>query len=352
VRRTDTLIIGGGPAGAAAAILLARGRQPPLLIERRTQLTGVVCGGFLGWDALASLAELGVDAGALGAVPIGRLRLVAGACGMETNLPGRAAGLSRCRLDEAMLDLAVREGVDVLLGRTVRRLDGKTAELDDGTCIEADRLIIATGKHALRGAPRNGPAGVVGLRASVPAPSALAGHIELHLFRGGYAGLLTQEDGTANLCLSVSPARLREAGGRPEGLLAALVDEAPAIAGLGAAAQVWDTIAGVPYGWHTRTTEPDIYRIGDQAAVIASLAGDGIAIALASGKAAARAILAGADARSWQREFGRRAARPLKRAEAARSVAESTTAAGLAVRLLGQAPWIARMAAKSTRIGT
>ena len=71
----------------------------------------------------------------------------------------------------------------------------------------------------------------------------------------------------------------------------------------------WEAVAGVPYGWRALATEAGLYRIGDQAAVIASIAGDGIAIALASGAAAANACLAGESAESFQIGFARRAAR-------------------------------------------
>jgi flavin-dependent dehydrogenase len=351
VRRADTLFVGGGPAGTAAAILLARGGQRPLLVERRATPGGIVCGGFLGWDALASLRMLGIDPLALGAVPITRVKLIAGRRPAETRLPAAAAGLSRVRLDEAMLALAEADGVTLLRGMAARRVAGTVAELTDGSSIAGDRLIVATGKHALRGITRDAPGGSVGLRAAVPAPPGLAGTIELHLFRGGYAGLLVQEDGQANLCLSVRPERLREAGGQPEALVAALAREAPAISELGATAAHWDAIAAVPYGWRARTAPSGLYRIGDQAAVIASLAGDGIAIALASGRAAAEAILAGEGAATFQPRFGRRAARPLGTAEMIRGIAESSVLAGPAVACVRHLPWLLRHAARLTRIG-
>jgi flavin-dependent dehydrogenase len=351
VRRADTLIVGGGPAGATAAILLARSGQAPVLVERRERPGGIVCGGFLGWDALAALRALGVEPLALGAVPITHVRLVAGRHSAETRLPAEAAGLSRVTLDVAMLALAESAGASLLRGTAVKRVASTTAELADGSHIAAKQLILATGKHAMRGVARDAPAGSVGLRAAIPVPPHLKGRIELHLFRGGYAGLLMQEDGLANLCLSVQPERLREAGGQPEALIADLAKEAPEIADLGATAQHWDAIAAVPYGWRARTTSPDLYRVGDQAAVIASLAGDGIAIALASGRAAADAILASEDAATFTTRFAARAAKPLRHAETIRHIAEAPFAAALTVACLNRLPALARHAARLTRIG-
>ena len=171
--------------------------------------------------------------------------------------------------------------------------------------------------------------------------------IELHLYDGGYAGLLLQEDGQVNLCLSVAQRRMAE--GR-DALLAALWEEAPLLADrVGAPPADWEAIAGVPYGWRAKATAPQVYRVGDQAAVIASLAGDGIAIALASGIAAAQACLHGdgRGARDYQRAFARRALRPIKAAEALRHMAEHRWERPIMMRLSG----LAGLAARMTRIG-
>jgi flavin-dependent dehydrogenase len=354
VRRTAALIVGGGPAGSAAAITLARAGVMPVLIERAPGERDLVCGGFLGWDALAALGRLGLDAAALGAKPIHRLRLVAGGRTVETDLPKAAAGLSRRRLDAALLHLAEGAGAAVLRGRSARSLDGRRVRLDDGEEMEADALFLATGKHELRGIARalgDWPVSV-GLRAALPATralsEALAGTIELHLYDGGYAGLLLQEDGAANLCLTV--ARERMTGGA-EALIAALMAESPRLAErIGPAPARWDAVAGVPYGWRARATEPGCYRIGDQAAVIASLAGDGIAVALASGAAAAHACLAGESAQAYQRAFARHAARPLRIAEGLRNLAAHPLRRRLMMGL-ARVPGLAKAAARLTRIG-
>jgi hypothetical protein len=103
MRRTAALILGGGPAGSAAAIALARAGIEAELIERSEGPHDTVCGGFMGWDALAALERLGVDPAALGARPIRRLRLISAKRSIEVALPRLAAGLSRRTLDEAML---------------------------------------------------------------------------------------------------------------------------------------------------------------------------------------------------------------------------------------------------------
>lgn len=323
----------------------------PVVIERAPAERDMVCGGFLGWDAIAALKRLGIDPAALGARPIRTLRLVAGNRTVEAPLPRAAAGLSRRVLDAALLQSAEESGATVLRGRAVREVADRTARLDDGEELHADALFVATGKHELRGMAR--PIGArpvsVGLRAALPPAAGLEGAIELHLYDGGYAGLLVQEDGTTNLCLSAAQARMAE--GR-DAFLAALAEEAPRlIERIGGWPESWQAIAGVPYGWRARATAPGVYRVGDQAAVIASLAGDGIAVALASGAAAAQACLHGdgPGARAWQRRFARQAARPVRIAEALRHLAEHRGERAVMMQL-ARLGGLSALAARLTRI--
>lgn len=359
-RHVPALIVGGGPAGAAAAIALARGGIVAELIERQSEPRDMVCGGFLGWDALAALERLGVSAAALGARPIHHMRLVTATRTVEMDLPRPAAGLSRRRLDEALLAQAAAVGATVRRGVAARTGDAdRLIRLDNGEDLAADALFLATGKHELRGLARplgmRRGAGSVGLRAAIApgaAPAAdLAGFIELHPFDGGYAGLLLQEDGSANLCMSVAPDRLRRAGGIAP-MLDELAREAP---GLGRRIALvgeanWLTISNVPYGWRARGGAAGLFRLGDQGAVIASLAGDGIAIALTSGMAAAEAHLAGESAPAFQIGWARHARRPLAVAEMLRWAAERRLPRRIAAATIAAVPRLGGLAARLTRI--
>ena len=93
----------------------------PELVERSVVPQDMVCGGFLGWDALGLLARLGIDPVSLGARPIHRLRILAGERSEEATLPRPAAGLSRQALAAALLDAAATAGAIVRRGVAVRR---------------------------------------------------------------------------------------------------------------------------------------------------------------------------------------------------------------------------------------
>lgn len=332
------LIVGGGPAGTAAAIALALGGERPLLLERQREVGDALCGGFLSWRTLEALGRLGVDGDALGPAVVTQVRLLANGRERSAPLPRPARGVSRHRLDTLLLARAEAAGAEVFRGVAVRAIEAGVARTDDGTTL-AGPLLLATGKHDVRGAARpaaaRGDDPSLGLRLRLPPVRALdrlvGDAVELHLFDRGYAGLVRQEDGSVNLCMALRRSRLTEAGD-PERLLVALGKECP---GLGERL-AWrdraaiDAVANVPYGWRARTGTPDFYRLGDQAGVIPSLAGEGIGIALASGVAAARALLAREDAPHWQPRFARRLARPLAVAGAVRRLAERPAAARFA----------------------
>lgn len=356
MRREDLLILGGGPAGSAAAIALANAGARPLLLERQRETGDAICGGFLSWHSLAVLERLGIEK--LRGATVKRLRLFDSGGSAEAPLPRPARGVSRRHLDSLLLARAEAAGAGVERGVAVREADGRKLRLADGSELAADRLLLATGKHDLRGHGRpraaNDPA--LGLRVRLgPAPALarlVADAIELHLFDRGYAGLVLQEDGSANLCLAVRKSRLSDAGG-PAALLAGIGREVPALgerlAWLAADAPV-DAIAAVPYGWRTGVTEAGIYRLGDQCGVIPSLAGEGMGIALASGVAAAEAVTRGADAPAFQAGFAQRTRRPIAVARAILALAERPRSAPWLVGLMRTAPGLATLLARTTRV--
>ena len=359
MRRTPALILGGGPAGAAAAISLARGGVRPLVLERSRETGDALCGGFLSWRTLDTLERLGIAADVLNPEPVTRVRLFAGRSVAEAPLPRPARGVSRRRLDTLLLARAQAEGAMVERGVAVRGFADGAAQLADGAQVGGAAVLLATGKHDLRGLARPAEArGVdptLGLRIRLsrsPTLDALVGDtIELHLFDRGYAGLVRQEDGSANLCMAVHRSRLTEAGG-PEALLRALAGECPP---LGDRLASWsgepiDAVANVPYGWRARSTAPGLYRLGDQAGVIPSLAGEGMGIAIASGVIAARALLAGTAAPAYQRGLAATLARPIGVAHAIWRLAERPGSARALVALARTVPWLVDPAARATRI--
>ena len=356
------LIVGGGPAGTAAAIALARAGNCPLLIERSRETGDALCGGFLSWRTLETLAKLGVEADALNPAPTTRVRLFAKERTAEAPLPRPARSVSRHTLDTVLIAAAKAAGAAIERGVAVRGI-GETVRLDDGTELRPAALFLASGKHDIRGLARpaeaRGRDPTLGLRvriAAAPGLTRLIGDsIELHLFDRGYVGIALQEDGSANVCMAVHRSRLNEAGD-PERLLTALGAECPALGerlAYGAGTEAIDAIANVPYGWRLREGRAGLFRLGDQAGVIPSLAGEGMGIALASGVAAAQAFArGGADASAaWQLRFAHHIARPIGVASLIAGLGERSASAGALVAMARLAPSLVDLAARLTRVG-
>ena len=285
------LIAGGGLAGAAVACLLG---PEALLVEREAAAHDKICGEFVSAEAQGYLAQLGLDLAALGAAPIHSVRLIHKSRAAAAPLPFRGYGLSRRRLDAALLDLAVRRGAQVLQGHAVRGVLPGGLDVAGHGKLPGRAVFLATGKHDLRGVrrtPGRPPEDLVGLkmyfRLRPDQSDALDGHVELLLFRGGYAGLQLIEDRTANLCLLIRRERFAAAGSSWPGLQDALERKAPhlgrRLAGSVPLLERPLSIFRVPYGYVHRPASgdvPSLFRLGDQAGVIPSFSGDGMSIAL------------------------------------------------------------------------
>jgi flavin-dependent dehydrogenase len=353
------LVLGAGPAGCAAAIALAREGVRPILLDREAQAGDPLCGGFLSWRTAEQLRGLGVDPVALGATSVGKVALFAGGSELVTPLPSPAFGLSRRALDGALRKRAEAAGAEIQID-TARGIEGLEV-VGRRRRWSGDGLFLATGKHDLRGSGRPRPSRdpALGLRLRLPATpertALLAGRIELHLFDGGYAGIVLHEDGSANVCLAVRKSLLARSGGDPAALLGDLAERHPAFAARLASDRGTEieSIGAVPYGWIARRTEPGLFRLGDQAAVIPSLAGEGISIALASGALAARTWLDhGAEGASlFQRRMGAEAAAPLRAAGLARMLAESPRVARMGLALARRVPAVLLWLIEASRIG-
>lgn len=352
------VIIGGGLAGGAAATRLAMLGAQPLVLEREAAAHDKICGEFLSVEASAHLAALGFDAGRLGGAPIGHVRLHAGRRSAAAALPFVATGLTRRSLDWALLEHAEAHGAEVQCGTAVRHIADGAAITTAGPI--SGRLVLATGKHELRGQARD-TAGTISdligfkqfFKATPALRAQLAGTVAITAFDGGYAGLQCVEGERLNLCLLVSRQRFRALGGNWSSLFAALLRE-PGLALLGDAEALLAkplTISAVPYGFLARPEAADsLYRIGDQAAVIPSFCGDGMAMALHGGRLAADMVAAGATASAFQAQLRRDVGRQVRLATRLQRLATSDLGRFALVAGLGAVPVALAALARWTRV--
>lgn len=328
----EIAVIGGGPAGSAAAIQLVQAGREVCLLERKQEAHDKVCGEFISWEAGHYLSRLGLDLTSLGAVSIETVRLYDGEAMLDAALPFAAWSLSRRVLDAALLLKAEEAGVAVQRGVAVRALSRLHHEwalglTDQPTC-RAHAVFLASGKHDVRhwrrSAQPNSHRSIglkMHLRLADAAQEQLRGAVEVHLFKGGYAGLEPIEDGKANLCFLISKEIYDDCGKSWPALLAWLSNTSSHLnARLNGALSLWPrplAVSGVPYGYiaHPGAAVPGLFRVGDQMAVIPSFAGDGIAIALHSAALAARVHAAGGDSALYTRRAWRDFRRPVRSAQ-------------------------------------
>jgi flavin-dependent dehydrogenase len=345
----ENLVIGGGPGGSMLAMRLAAAGREVVLLEKERDAHHKVCGEFLSREAVAYLAQAGIEPRQLGAATIERVRVTSAKRTIDAPLPFTALSLSRFALDEGLLQQAANAGCEVRRGAIAERLErtnvGWSVQVRDAKTILAKTTFLATGKHDLRAWERRGGAqtDLVGFkmhwRLSPAQTDAVRGAMELFLFRGGYGGLSLVENDVANLCLVVQRKHLASLGGWT-GLLPAMCDEIALLRGrLAHASQCWPkplAISPIPYGYLSPAGD-GLWRLGDQAAVIPSFTGDGMSIALHSGSLAAEMHLAGRTAEEFTHCLADQLRRGMKLASILSQV--MVTSVGRAVAPVLFTPW-------------
>ncbi len=305
----DAAVVGAGPAGSTAAIALAQRGWNILLLEQDLLPRHKVCGEFLSPEAQNSLSVLGLreTVSELRPVALHHAELTSPrGQRIRTGLPGAALGISRYALDAALAEAAQARGVTLWTGVTVmdvaQQEEGYLLELRTKSnapspqrpeSVRARAVILACGRHnkltiqepeSSARAPNHShsPQHHVGVKCHFE-NLAIHQQVELYFFQGGYGGVNPVEGKRSNFCMLVTYEAFRSAGKSPQAMLNAARISQPALDDrLADACPVSSTVKTVAAVDTSRPAAPwqGAPCIGDAAAMITPLCGDGMAMAM------------------------------------------------------------------------
>jgi len=289
----DCIVVGGGPAGAAAAYFLSAAGRRVLLLEKERLPRYKTCGGGLSPRFLQEQFPFSFEpvlftqARSLGYYYKNRAVVIPVA-------EGAVSMVMRDALDAHLLAHCQAEVISGTAARAVRELpDRVIVETTDGRCFSAPYLVGADGANsltarALRLRPRRTLAAALEVEARVP-PAVMARFSGQMAFlfgeiRWGYLWIFAKDDH-----LSVGIAALRPKPGELQQTLRRVmagygIDLEPA------------ALRGHPIPIYTRRERLATARallVGDAAGLADPLSGEGIRLAVHSGRLAAQAILRG-----------------------------------------------------------
>jgi menaquinone-9 beta-reductase len=289
VKKTfDLGIIGGGPAGTSAAITAADLGFNVVLLEAGSFPRHKVCGEFVSGEAFSLLARLlRTEDLVASALRVSVARVFLDERVLELPVHPAAAGISRHDLDDALWKAASGRGVVARERCRVQQVrsaeDYFSIQLEEEELL-AHAVINASGRWSnLRAQKPEQEEQWIGLKAHFMEAS-FSSSCDLYFFEGGYCGVQPLGHRVVNAAAMVKPniarslkavlslnSALRERSNEWE-LASPLVSTAPV------------------FFRPVQTSEAGMILAGDAAAFIDPFAGDGISMALHSGRLAALAL--------------------------------------------------------------
>jgi len=297
---SDVIVSGGGPAGATAAAFCAQHGLRVALFEHARFPRHKVCGDVINPNCWPVLERLGV-AGEIRALPHHEIDgAVFTTMKNHTAIPLQAGtvAIRRSLFDAALLNHARTCGVQVFEGETVHEISThRHVVASNGHHLAVTGIIGADGRHSVvaqkaglirRHRVHNGH---IAFQSHFRAPTALDNRVQLHLFRGGYCGVVRVDGDRANLCI-VTEARGARSDSGCEALFEHTVWQNPGFRDLGVTPEPLEPLHSshplqAPMNVPARNS---VFLTGDALRVMEPFTGQGIFFALRTAELAADAI--------------------------------------------------------------
>jgi menaquinone-9 beta-reductase len=324
--QTDVLVVGAGPSGSGTAAWLARLGIDVLLTDAAVFPRDKTCGDGLTPRAIGELERLGLGdwlrahtvSQGLRAHGFGQTILLPWPGG---TLPNWGSAVARTELDDHLRTTAIKAGARALDGARavdVRREAGRVTTVvfrrgDDTLEVDCKHLIVADGVRSPLGKVlgrewhRDTVYGVAGrsyVTSTMSDDPWISSHLELRGDHGevlsGYGWLFPLGNGEMNLGVGTLATAKRPANLKVRDLMTSYADQQRAPFGLGEELRA-PTSALLPMGGAvTGIAGPNWALVGDAAACVNPLNGEGIDYGLEGGRLVAELIADGADlATAW-----------------------------------------------------
>lgn len=312
--RAQVVVVGAGPAGSAAAAWAARAGRDVLVIDSASFPRDKACGDGLTPRAILELERLGLGDWLSGRIRHRGLRMSGFGGEVEIGWPGpsfppHSSAVARIELDDRIRKVAEESGARMLLGSKVvavhhdssRRVTSVT--LADGTEVACDQLIVADGARSSLGRKLGrrwhqetvyGVAARGYLATPRSADPWLTSHLELRSPDGavlpGYGWIFPLGNGEVNIGVGALSTTKRPADLALRPLISYYTDlrrdewgfEGPPRAVASALLPMGGAVSGV--------AGPNWVLIGDAAACVNPLNGEGIDYGLETGRLAAEML--------------------------------------------------------------
>jgi flavin-dependent dehydrogenase len=301
----DVAIVGGGLAGLSASILLCRLGHKVVLFEKEKFPFHKVCGEYISLESREFLLSLGLKLDEWKLPAINELSLSSpDGTALNQQLPLGGFGISRFRIDEELMKIAVRNQVTVCEETRVQEVvfenefftiktsngefrsivccsaAGKRSNIDvkmkRSFVIQRPNVLdnyIAVKYHALLEHPRN--------------------NIALHNFRNGYCGIAPIEDNKTCICYLTTASNLRKSKNdirtMEENILFRNVFLKEAFENATMLYEKPLVISQISFNKKEQVND-HVLMLGDAAGLITPLCGNGMSMALFSGKIASELI--------------------------------------------------------------
>ncbi|SHE76897.1 NAD(P)/FAD-dependent oxidoreductase [Flavisolibacter ginsengisoli] len=333
----DVAIIGGGLAGLSGAIELRMAGYNVILFEQEKYPFHKVCGEYISHESLNYLEHLGIPISQMKVPFIDNLVLTApNGRAFKTALPLGGFGISRYELDNALAQKAKKLGVVVLEETKVEKVEfneqftihfnsritnigvvkskvccaawGKKSNIDR----KWNRTFLSKNNKRLN----NYIAVKYHIRSAWP-----EGIIGLHNFKDGYCGISNIENGLTCLCYMTTAGNLKKSNNSVEQLEQCILMDNPHLKEIFTSCtrikEFPITISQINFLSKTKI-ENHVIMIGDAAGLITPLCGNGMSIALHTGKIVSRLVilflmgkitranLEKQYSREWHRQFSKR----------------------------------------------